>query len=181
MLKHEDVVAGMKELLGHDASGCWCGECPSESGSAATGCFPACVKAEKDVGNGSGGAVGKFGFLILRSLVLTVTVASDWKWPGFLLARGVWMLLPRVWQCCGLSGHDDQLQKSGRQEERWRFKLSDSVAPGPRERALSETTDANVRGAWKHVPSNLLEPSLWRRVYSGRVLNSDVPILLREA
>ena len=55
------------------------------------------------------------------------------------------------------------------------------MGPGPRERALSETTDAKVRGAWKHVPSNLLEPSLWGRVYSGRVLNSDAPILLKEA
>ena len=52
------------------------GECDSISGLAAAGCLVARVRAEKNVQNGSGGAVRTCGVLLPCSLVLSVTF---WK------------------------------------------------------------------------------------------------------
>ena len=41
--------------------------------------------------------------------------------------------------------------------------------------------DEVVGGEWKNVPKKLHSPSLWSRVYCGRVQDIDVPIHLKEA
>ena len=69
----------------------------------------------------------------------------------------------------------------GRLEERWRWKLTGGIGPGPRESALADVPDEVIGGEWKNVPKKLLSPSLWSRVYCGRVQDVDVPIHLKEA
>ena len=69
----------------------------------------------------------------------------------------------------------------GRLEERWRWKLTGGIGPGPRESALADVPDEVVGGEWKNVPKKLLSPSLWSRVYCGRVQDENAPIHLKEA
>ena len=69
----------------------------------------------------------------------------------------------------------------GRLEERWRWKLTGGIGPGPRESALADVPDEVIGGEWKNVPRKLLSPSLWSRVYCGRVQDVDMPIHLKEA
>ena len=73
-----------------------------------------------------------------------------------IVARDVWVLAPRGRMRSELARRTDA--EIGRQEERWVFKLSDCIEAATRECALSETTDADVRGEWKHVPNRLLDP-----------------------
>ena len=67
----------------------------------------------------------------------------------------------------------------GRLEERWRWKLTGGIGAGPRELALADVNNEIVGGEWKNVQKKLLSPSLWHRVYCGRVQDVHAPMKLR--